>query len=65
MFFGKIIGGLIGYSVWHMPGLILGVLVGHTFDRGLHNALRFGSPENVERGDSFEFFQSIVKNKKR
>ncbi len=49
MFFGKIIGGLIGYSVWHMPGLILGVLVGHTFDRGLHNALRFGSPENVER----------------
>lgn len=49
MFFGKIIGGLIGFSVGHVPGAILGVLVGHAFDRGLTRALSFGSPENVER----------------
>ncbi|MDG2047891.1 MAG: co-chaperone DjlA [Halioglobus sp.] len=49
MFFGKVIGGLIGLSVSGVFGLLFGVFIGHMFDRGLNNALRFSSPENVER----------------
>lgn len=48
-FFGKVIGGLIGLAAASLPGLILGVLLGHMFDRALLKALRFGSPENIER----------------
>ncbi len=49
MFFGKVIGGLIGLAAGSVPGLILGVFFGHAFDRALTNALRFGAPENIER----------------
>lgn len=49
MFYGKVIGGLIGLLVGGIFGLAIGVFVGHTFDRGLANTLKFGSPENVER----------------
>ena len=49
MFFGKVIGGLLGLAAGGIPGLILGVLIGHTFDRALVKVLRFGSPENIER----------------
>jgi DnaJ like chaperone protein len=48
-FFGKVIGGLIGLAAASLPGLILGVLIGHLFDRALLKALQFGSPENIER----------------
>ncbi len=48
MFFGKVIGGLIGLAAGNVPGLILGVFFGHAFDRALGKALRFGSPENIE-----------------
>jgi DnaJ like chaperone protein len=54
MFFGKVIGGLMGLAAGSLPGLLLGVLIGHTFDRALVRALGFGSPENIERvKDSF------------
>ncbi|HEY6131490.1 MAG TPA: co-chaperone DjlA [Halioglobus sp.] len=49
VFFGKVICGLIGFAAWSIPGLILGVIIGHAFDRGLAKALQFGSPENIER----------------
>ncbi len=49
MFFGKVIGGLIGLLVAGPLGLLIGVLVGHAFDRGLAGTLRFGSPENLAR----------------
>ena len=48
-FFGKIRGGLIGLAAAGLPGLVLGAVVGHFFDRALVNALSFGSPENIER----------------
>jgi DnaJ like chaperone protein len=49
MFYGKLIGGLIGLLVGGPIGLVIGVFVGHMFDRGLAHTLRFGSPENIER----------------
>lgn len=49
MFYGKVIGGLIGLLVGGIFGLVIGVFVGHAFDRGLVNTLKFGSPENLER----------------
>ncbi len=32
---GKISGGLIGYALARLPGAVLGVLLGHQFDRGM------------------------------
>ena len=49
MFYGKVIGVLIGLMAGGIFGLILGVAVGHAFDRGLMATLKFGSPENIER----------------
>ena len=49
MFYGKLIGGLIGLLVGGIIGLAIGVFIGHMFDRGLAHTLRFGSPENIER----------------
>ena len=49
MFYGKVIGGLIGLMVAGVFGLILGVAIGHAFDRGLITTLKFGSPENIAR----------------
>jgi DnaJ like chaperone protein len=49
MFYGKLIGGIIGLLVGGIIGLVLGVVVGHLFDRGLIHTLGFGSPERIER----------------
>ena len=49
MFYGKVIGGLIGLMAGGIFGLMLGLAVGHAFDRGLVATLKFGSPENIER----------------
>lgn len=49
MFYGKLIGGLIGLLVLGPVGLIIGVIVGHLFDNGLVQTLRFASPENIAR----------------
>jgi len=49
MFYGKIVAGLLGLLIFGPIGLILGVLLGHSFDRGLTRTLQFGSPENIER----------------
>lgn len=35
MFFGKIIGGLFGFSIASVPGLLIGGFLGHLFDKGL------------------------------
>ncbi len=36
---GKIFGGILGFLFYGPPGLILGVVFGHIFDKGLYNAL--------------------------
>lgn len=54
MFFGKVIGGLIGLAAAGILGLVLGLFLGHAFDRALAKALRFGTPENIARiNDNF------------
>ena len=40
MYWGKIIGGLLGLMLFGATGLLLGVLIGHQFDRGVERSLR-------------------------
>jgi DnaJ like chaperone protein len=49
MVFGKIIAGLLGLMIGGPIGALVGVFIGHTFDRGLGKALSFASPENLAR----------------
>ena len=49
MFYGKLIGGLIGLLTGGIFGLVLGVAAGHFFDRGLARTMQFASPENIQR----------------
>lgn len=49
MFYGKLVAGVIGFLVAGPVGLILGLLLGHAFDRGLLRTLQFGSPEQMAR----------------
>jgi len=49
MYYGKIIGGVIGLLVLGPIGLILGLIVGHMFDNGLMQTLKFASPQNIAR----------------
>lgn len=49
MFYGKLIGGVLGFLVLGFFGLIVGVFVGHMFDSGLVKTLRYASPENIAR----------------
>ena len=39
--FGKLIGGLLGYMAAGFFGGFIGILIGHFFDRGAGQALRF------------------------
>ncbi|CAN5292383.1 co-chaperone DjlA [soil metagenome] len=43
MIWGKVIGGLLGFALLGTWGLLLGVLIGHQFDRGLVQSLRRGA----------------------
>ena len=64
---GKLLGGLIGMLVAGFPGLALGVLAGHFFDRGLAQTLRLGSPAALARArqtffdTSFQLMGHIAK----
>lgn len=49
MFFGKIIAGLFGFFAAGLPGLVVGVLVGHFFDRALQSSAGLHSPEALQR----------------
>ncbi len=47
--FGKLIGGVLGLLGGGPLGLLIGLFVGHLFDRGFFKALQFASPENIAR----------------
>lgn len=57
MFYGKLIGGIIGLLTLGWFGAVLGVIVGHLFDRGLLGAMRAASPENLARTNR-SFFET-------
>lgn len=44
---GKIFGGILGFIFYGPPGLILGVVFGHIFDKGLYRALH--APKHTEQ----------------
>ncbi len=39
--FGKIIGGLLGFAIFNIPGLIFGIWLGHSFDKGINQNFGF------------------------
>lgn len=49
MFLGKIIAGLLGWFAAGLPGLVVGVLVGHFFDRALRSSAGLHSPGALQR----------------
>jgi DnaJ like chaperone protein len=49
MFYGKVIAGFIGWLVAGPIGLLIGVFIGHSFDKGLTRTFSFASPENLAR----------------
>jgi DnaJ like chaperone protein len=49
MFYGKIVAGALGLLLGGPIGLLVGLFIGHSFDKGLVKTLQFGSPENIER----------------
>lgn len=47
IFWGKIIGGLLGWSIFGFFGLLLGLFIGHRFDRNLSQYYFFSSGANL------------------
>ena len=45
MFFGKLIGGIIGLLTFGPLGLVIGIAVGHFFDKGVSNTQKMFHPE--------------------
>ncbi|MDH5546689.1 MAG: co-chaperone DjlA [Gammaproteobacteria bacterium] len=41
---GKIIGAILGYMVWGFFGALMGLIIGHWFDRGLQRARGYAIP---------------------
>ncbi len=58
MFYGKVVTGLLGLLVGGPIGLLLGIFVGHQFDRGLRRTMEANSPENIARLKT-RFFETI------
>jgi DnaJ like chaperone protein len=52
--FGKIFGAFFGYLLLNIPGLILGLIIGNMFDKGLAISAAF-SPEKVKESQSVFF----------
>lgn len=48
MIYGKLVAGILGFAfTGSLFGGLLGLLVGHWFDKGLRHSLGFGSPEHL------------------
>ena len=48
MYYGKLICGAIGFFSAGLGGLVIGLFVGHAFDRGLGFQMGLGSHQNLE-----------------
>ena len=46
--FGKLIGGLLGLITFSLPGAIIGLFIGHQFDKGFKNLRQSDSPEAIK-----------------
>lgn len=53
-----VIGGLIGWLVWHIPGALLGALVGFYFDRGWKQFQSQFNPEERKKVEA-AFFTTV------
>lgn len=58
--FGKIIGGLLGFLVASLPGLVVGVLFGHWFDRGLARSMGLANPGRLLQAQKTFFETSFL-----
>ncbi len=57
-FIGKLIGGLLGYSVAGPFGAVIGLLAGHFFDKGISGQFRMASPEHLHKVQTV-FFTTV------
>ena len=60
MWFGKIIGALLGFSVAGFIGMIGGVIIGHLFDKSLSQFRPGLSPEERANAETL-FFETVFK----
>lgn len=58
MIFGKLIAGILGFAVAGPLGAFVGLLIGHSFDRGLSGTLHMGSPEQQQK-IQLSFFDTL------
>ena len=58
MIFGKLVAGMLGFFVAGPFGAVIGVVVGHFFDRGLGGTLGGVSPQQIEQIRE-SYFQTI------
>lgn len=60
MIIGKVVGGLLGYSMGGILPALLGLFVGHLFDRGYRIAQMGGTPEQRQRIQE-SFFMTVFR----
>ena len=60
MIFGKIVAGLLGLLLYGPLGGLLGLVLGHWFDRGLQHSLGFASPGHLARVQESFFKTSFL-----
>jgi len=60
MIYGKLVAGLLGLLLAGPFSALLGILLGHWFDRGLQRSLGFGSPEHLARVRELFFETSFL-----
>lgn len=49
MIWGKVLGGFFGYLLLRLPGIFLGVLIGHWFDKALEQNMRQGGGAAMQK----------------
>ena len=52
---GKLIGLLLGFWLFHLPGALLGLWIGHLYDQGLRQRMRFGRRQGSKRAEQAAF----------